>query len=42
MEWYEYIIGVIVWLVGFWLWTKYKEIQKRKYHNDSWRTRDKK
>ncbi len=42
MEWYEIVLGIAVWIIGIWLWTKFVQFRKGKYHNDSWRTRKKK
>lgn len=42
MEWYKIILGVVAWVVGFWFFNKYKESQKSKYHNDSWKNSHKK
>lgn len=39
MKWYEIIIGIAGWIIGFWIWSKFRDYSKNKYHNDSWRNR---
>lgn len=41
MEWYEIIGGIVMMIVGTFIGIKAKKIHKNKYHNDSWRKRDK-
>lgn len=41
MEWYEVIIGIVVFIVGTYIGIKVNEINKNKYHNDSWKDRKK-
>lgn len=41
MEWYKIILGVAIWLIGLWIWTKVSDFHKNKYHNDSWKGRKK-
>ncbi|CAM3009766.1 hypothetical protein SAMN05444355_103263 [Flavobacterium frigoris] len=37
MEWYEIVIGILIWIVGVFIYMKYKDFQKNKYHNDSFK-----
>lgn len=37
MKWYEIIFVVIMWIVGVYIYTLYKDFQKNKYHNDSFK-----
>jgi hypothetical protein len=41
MEWYEVILGVVMFIIGTFISIKIKGIHKGKYHNDSWRGRKK-
>ena len=42
MQWYEILFGIVAWIIGFYIWTKYKDYHSNKYHNDSWKNRRKK
>ena len=39
MKWHEILGGILLWLIGFWLWTKCVQFRKNRYFNDSWKTR---
>jgi hypothetical protein len=41
MEWYEIIIAIVIIVVGTFIGIKAQEFHKNKYHNDSWRKKDK-
>jgi hypothetical protein len=41
MEWYEIIIGIVVFIIGTFISIKVNKIHKGKYHNDSWKERNK-
>lgn len=41
MEWYEIIIGTVIFIIGIYIGIKVKDINKNKYHNDSWKVRKK-
>jgi len=41
MEWYKIVIGIFGWIVGLFIYGKYKDFHKNKYHNDSWNNRNK-
>lgn len=37
MEWYEALICALLWFAGIWIYGKYSNSRKSKYHNDSWK-----
>lgn len=39
MKWYEIVIGVVLWIVGVFIYIKYKEFHKNKYHNSSFKNK---
>lgn len=41
MEWYEILIGVIVWIFALWLYGYMRENYSSRNYNDSWRDRKK-
>ena len=32
MEWYKIVIGILIWILGVFIYMKYKDFQKNKYH----------
>lgn len=41
MEWYEVILGVLMFIIGTFISIKVNKIHKGEYHNGSWRGRKK-
>ncbi len=41
MEWYKIAIGIVAWIIGCWIYSKFQEMHKNKYFNDSWKDRNK-
>ena len=41
MEWYEVLLAIVIITVGAFIGIKAKDFHKNKYHNDSWRNRNK-
>jgi hypothetical protein len=41
MKWYEIVMVVLVMFIGAYLGIKMKEFRKNRYHNDSWKNRNK-
>ena len=41
MEWYEIILGIIIFNIGIFISIKMSEWRKNRYHNESWKDRKK-
>lgn len=37
MNWYEIILGSTIWVIGVYIYIKYKNFHKYKNHNDSFK-----
>lgn len=41
MQWYEIMIGIVVFIAGTYIGIKVKEYHRDRYYNNSWRDRKK-
>lgn len=41
MEWYEILLAIVIIIVGAIIGIKAQDFHKNKYHNDSWKNRNK-